>query len=88
MRYSSKTLQGNWFESRFSPSQPCYDTPEDRDRRRGDSALVWLGSNGLPKPLNSINRFKKWNTAGVVPNDGFPPAYATTKDATPNLKSV
>ena len=78
-KFSNRTLEGNWFEDRFAPPQVSQQCPDAKDLRDKDPALSWLGSAGVPKPLNTIKRVKKWNTEGVIPNDNFHEVLTTTK---------
>lgn len=86
--YSNKTLEKNWYEDRWAPQQDVQKYPHERVLRQHEEALSSLHAIGIAKPLGCIKRMKKWNTAGVVPDDGFREAYTIQRSEFPDPRSV
>lgn len=86
--FSNKTLNGNWYEDRWAPPQPSQLYPQDRSKREHEAAISTLSASGLPQPLEVINRIPKWNTTGVIPDDGYREDYTINKTEIPNPTAV
>lgn len=82
--YNHKTLVGNWYEEKLAPVQESKKYPEERVNRGHEDAISTLTASGIPKPLGSINRLKKWNTSGVIPDDGFRDMYTIQRTEIPD----
>jgi hypothetical protein len=76
-RYSKTTLNGNWLEERFAPEQPQQKYTQERYLRNEEEALNGFNASGIPHGLGRLNRIYKWDTAGVIPDDGFREMYTT-----------
>jgi len=86
--YSNKTLEKNWYEDRWAPQQDVQKYPHERVLREHEDAISSLHATGIAKPLGCIKRMKKWNTAGVVPDDGFREAYTIQRTEFPDPRAV
>jgi len=86
--YKNKTLVGNWYEDRFAPQQLPINEYGVRKQRESEPAISCLGSAGVPKPLGAIRRQPKWDTSGVIPNDGFNEVHTMTKTQIVNPEKV
>ena len=70
---------GNWYEERWAPNQPFreqFGTGEVKkikikQKRKYESDIALATNKGELKALNRINRNPKWDTNGVIPNDGY-----------------
>ncbi len=86
--FSNKTLNGNWYEDRWAPPQASQMYPQDRSLRPHEEAISTLSASGLPQPLEVIKRLPKWNTTGVIPDDGYREDYTVNKTEIPNPAAV
>lgn len=86
--YNNKTLNNNWFEDRFAPAQESQKYPEERIIREKEDAISCLGAAGIPKPLSTWGYVKKWNTTGVIPDDGFREMYTISKTEMPDPAKI
>jgi hypothetical protein len=82
--YTHKTLVGNWYEESLAPVQESKKYPDERINRGHEDAISTLTASGIPKPLGCINRMKKWNTSGVIPDDGFRDMYTIHRTEIPD----
>jgi hypothetical protein len=76
-RYSKSTLNGNWLEERDAPSQSSVKYQSERFRREEEEALNSYNASGVPHALGRLNRVYKWDTQGVIPDDGYREMYTT-----------
>ena len=86
--FSNKTLNGNWYEDRWAPPQSSLLYPADRSVRTHETAISTLNASGLPQPLEVIKRLPKWDTTGVIPDDGYREDYTINRTEIPNPASV
>lgn len=77
--YTNKTLIQNWYEDRHAPPQASQLYPLETAARCKEESISCLTSAGVPKALNVLKRQQKWNTAGVIPDDGFRDMYTTNQ---------
>lgn len=77
--YTNKTLIQNWYEDRYAPAQPSKLYPDETAARPKEEAISCLTAAGVPKALNVLKRQQKWNTAGVIPDDGYREMYTINK---------
>lgn len=77
--YNNKTLVQNWYEDRMAPAQVSLLYPSEMVVRVKENSISCLTSAGVPKALNTLKRQQKWNTAGVIPDDGFREMYTVNK---------
>jgi hypothetical protein len=77
--YKNKTLVQNWYEDRLAPDQPSKLYPTETQAREKEDSISCLTSAGVPKALNVLKRQQKWDTTGVIPDDGFREMYTTQK---------
>jgi hypothetical protein len=86
--YSNRTLEKNWYEDRWAPPQDVQKYPHERVLRAPEEAVSSLNATGIAKPLGCIKRMKKWNTAGVIPDDGYREDYTIQRSEFPDPRSV
>jgi hypothetical protein len=84
LAYSNKTLVQNWYEDRLAPSQPSKQYPSELVTRQKEESISCLTAAGVPKPLSIWRRQQKWDTTGVVPDDGFREMYTIHKTEMPD----
>jgi hypothetical protein len=82
--YNNKTLVQNWYEDRLAPPQVSKLYPSEMTVREKEDSISCLTSAGVPKALNALKRQQKWNTAGVIPDDGFREMYTVNKTEIPD----
>ncbi|OMJ72777.1 hypothetical protein SteCoe_28695 [Stentor coeruleus] len=82
--YNNKTLVQNWYEDRLAPPQVSKLYPSEMTVREKEDSISCLTSAGVPKALNTLKRQQKWNTAGVIPDDGFREMYTVNKTEIPD----
>lgn len=82
--YTNKTLIQNWYEDRLAPAQVSKLYPNELIAREKEDSISCLTAAGVPKPLGVLKRQQKWNTAGVVPDDGFREMYTIKTVEMPN----
>ena len=73
--YSKGTLNGNWLEERWAPEQACRKYNDERFKRGEEEALNSYNASGVPHALGRINRTYKWDTNGIIADDGFREMY-------------
>jgi hypothetical protein len=86
--YTNKTLIQNWYEDRHAPAQPSKLYPTETAARAKEEAISCLTAAGVPKALNVLKRQQKWNTAGVIPDDGYRDMYTINKTEIPDPKKT
>ena len=86
--YNNKTLVQNWYEDRLAPSQVSKLYPSEMVTREKEESISCLTAAGIPKALNIWKRQQKWNTTGVVPDDGFREMYTINKTEIPDPQDV
>ena len=77
--YKNKTLIQNWYEDRLAPAQVSKLYPNEMAAREKEESISCLTAAGVPKALNIWKRQQKWNTVGIVPDDGFREMYTINK---------
>ena len=86
--YSKGTLNGNWLEERWAPDQACRKYNDERFKRHDEEALNSYDASGVPHALGRINRTYKWDTNGVVADDGFREMYTINNTEIQNPERV
>ena len=70
-KFSTGTLNDNWYEQRIAPAQPLQTKPEEKSMRKVEPDISLLNANGVPAPLKRIKRNHPWNTKDIIPDDGY-----------------